>query len=263
MDEFRIIRSRDNPLVKALRKLASSSRERRKTGSALLDGEHLVSAVRDAGLVARTLVASESAVRKSELRALFLGTPAASRVVLDDRLVADISQVAAATGLMAVVQAPDAGPLPDDTQDCVLLENLQDPGNLGSILRTAAAAGVRRVMLSPSSVFSWSPKVLRAAMGAHFKLSIFENVDLGAYAAGFHGKVISMAPAAESSIYDLPLDGPVAWAFGNEGAGLSPELLANSALKMRIPMPGGSESLNVAAAVAVCLFEKLRQNSRG
>ncbi|MSQ69722.1 MAG: RNA methyltransferase [Betaproteobacteria bacterium] len=261
MDDFRIIRSRDNPVIKELRKLASSSRERRRTGSAIFDGKHLVEAVRDAGLCASTLVTSESALLKPDIRALFLGTPAVCRIVLDDRLIADISQVVTATGLMAVMQIPDAGPLPDDAQDCILLENIQDPGNLGSIFRTAAAADVRRIMLSSTSVFAWSPKVLRAGMGAHFRLAIHENVDLEAYAGRFSGKVISTASLAESSIFDVNLDGPVAWVFGNEGAGLSAALLGRAVSQARIPMPGGTESLNVAAAVAVCIFEKLRRGA--
>jgi TrmH family RNA methyltransferase len=142
---------------------------------------------------------------------------------------------------------------------CLLLENIQDPGNLGSILRTAVAAGTRQIFLSGSSVFAWAPKVVRAGMGAHFFLSIYESVDLAAIARAFPGRIVATAPRATTSLYDLDLRGEVGWLFGNEGAGLSPEAKGMSAVQVRIPMPGQAESMNVAAAAAICLFEQVRQ----
>jgi TrmH family RNA methyltransferase len=153
--------------------------------------------------------------------------------------------------------------VPQSGSSCLLLENIQDPGNLGSILRTAVAAGVPQVFLSKGSVFAWAPKVIRAGMGAHFSLSIFEEVDVSEFARAFRGAVVAMEPRAAASLYDLDLTGPVAWAFGNEGAGLSESIGRLATHRVRIPMPGAAESLNVAAAAAICLFEQIRQKSRG
>ena len=255
------IRSRDNAQVKALIRLAASSRERRRTGSTILEGEHLVRAYQESGGVAETILASETALADPEVRRFFENVPARSRLALADGLLDRISQLVSSAGVAAVIRTPRTGPMPQSVSDCLLLENIQDPGNLGSIFRTAVAAGVPQVFLSKTSVFAWSPKVMRAGMGAHFFLSIFEGVDFGEFARSFRGSVVAMEPRAEASLYDLDLKGPVAWLFGNEGAGLSERVGHLATHRARIPMPGHAESLNVAAAVAICLFEQIRQRS--
>jgi len=255
------IRSRDNPQIKALIKLAASSRERRRTGTTILEGEHLVRAYQESGGVAETILASETALADPEVRRFFENVPARSRLALADGLLDRISQLVSSAGVAAVVRTPEPPPLPQTLSNCLLLENIQDPGNLGSILRTAVAAGTPQVFLSRESVFAWSPKVIRAGMGAHFFLSILEGVDLGEIARSFRGSVVAMEPRAGGSLYDLDLKGPVAWVFGNEGAGLSERAGRLATHRARIPMPGQAESLNVAAAVAICLFEQIRQRS--
>lgn len=255
------VHSRDNPLFRVLHRLATSSRERRGRRAALLDGPHLVEAFATHVGTADALVASESGFANPEAHRLFESVPALSRAVFDDRLFADIAQVATPVGILAWVTVPDPGPPPAAPFDCVLLEEIQDAGNLGSILRTAAAAGVREVHLSKGSAFAWSPKVLRAGQGAHFALAIRENMPLAEFAAGFRGTVIATELGAQSAVFELDLSGPVAWIFGNEGAGISGELAAQAARRARIPMPGDAESLNVAAAAAVCLFEAVRQRA--
>ena len=253
------IASRDNALYKTLARLASSSRARREQGAALLDGPHLVAAYRASGGTAETLVASESGYGRSEVRTLFEETPARARCLLSDRLFDSLAQVATPTGILAVVRTPAATALPERLETCLLLEGLQDPGNLGSILRTAVAAGVRQVFLGAGCAFAWAPKVLRAGQGAHFGLSIFESAALAPLAARFPGTVVATDPHAGTSLFDLDLTGPVAWVFGSEGAGVSPALGTSATVRARIPMPGPAESLNVAAAAAVCLFEQVRQ----
>jgi TrmH family RNA methyltransferase len=140
-----------------------------------------------------------------------------------------------------------------------MIEDLQDPGNLGSILRSAAAAAVPHVLLSKHSVHAWSPRVLRAAMGAHFLLRIHEGVDLAAAARAYEGRIIATAQRAPRTLFEEDLSGQVALVFGNEGGGISERLLAAAHAVVAIPMPGNTESLNVAAAAAVCLFERVRQ----
>jgi len=255
------IRSRDNPQVKALIRLAGSSRERRRTGSTILEGEHLVRAYQESGGIAEVILASESALARPEIRNFFENVPAKSRLALADALLERVSQLVSSAGIAAVIRTPLPSPAPRSISSCLLLENIQDPGNLGSILRTAVAAGVPQVFLSKSSVFAWSPKVIRAGMGAHFSLSIFEGVDVDEFGRSFGGAVVAMEPRAGASLYDLDLKGPVAWLFGNEGAGLSESVGRLATHRVRIPMPGPAESLNVAAAVAICLFEQIRQRS--
>jgi TrmH family RNA methyltransferase len=157
------------------------------------------------------------------------------------------------------VRTPGALEAPAVLETCLMLEDLQDPGNLGSILRTAAAAGVRQVFLSRHSVHCWSPRVLRAGMGAHFALAIYEQAELPALIGRFPGTVVATDARARRSLYELDLTGPVAFLFGNEGAGLSPVLARAAHVTAAIPIARGVESLNVAAAAAVALFERVRQ----
>jgi TrmH family RNA methyltransferase len=141
----------------------------------------------------------------------------------------------------------------------LLLEDIQDPGNLGSMLRSAAAAGCDAVFLSQGCADAWSPKVLRAAMGGHFVLRIYERQDLPDVAKAFSGTLLATSLQAIHSLYDCDLRGNVAFLIGNEGAGLSADLLNRATQKISIPMPGKVESLNAAAATAICLFEAVRQ----
>lgn len=258
---MKLLKSRDNPDFRKLVKLSSSSRERRASSMTILEGEHLVDAYRASGAVAEALVAGESAYQVPRLRALFERTPAKTRMLISDRLVPQLSQVVTATGLFAVIRTPACAAAPQGRDNCLLLEAIQDPGNLGSIFRSAAAAGVRRVFLSPGTVFAWAPKVVRAGQGAHFLLSIHEKALLADVSRAFQGKVVATDPRATIGLYQADLSGPVAWLFGNEGSGLSAELAAVATLRVRIPMPGPAESLNVAAAAAICLFEQVRQNA--
>lgn len=257
---IRVIRSRDNAQVKQLLRLATSSRARRGTGMTILDGAHLVEAYARSGGTAEALTLGESACRDANLRALFDQTPARNRFLLADDLIGRISQVVTSSGIVAVIRTPESPPLPISIDSCVMIEGIQDPGNLGSILRSAVAAGIKHVCLSPGSVFVWAPKVVRAGQGAHFLLRVHENVafdEVGSF-AGL--KIVAAEPRARLSVFEADLRRPIAWLFGNEGAGLSERAMALATEHVRIPMPGQCESLNVAAAVAICLFEQVRQN---
>lgn len=257
----RPVTSTDNPRFKALRKLAQSSPERRRSGLAVLDGVHLVAAYRRHVGPPEQLVVSRSGLEEAEVRALLDGATGVETLVLSDALLGQLSPVVTPTGIMAVVRTPRPQPVPAGMEMCVMLEDLQDPGNLGSILRTCAAAGVRHVLLSRGSVHAWSPRVLRAGMGAHFALAIYEQVDIRAAARAFRGKRVATLQRTSQSVFDADLTGNVALMFGNEGAGLSPALLEVADIAVAVPMPGSAESLNVAAAAAVCLFERVRQLS--
>ena len=253
------IASADNPHFKALHKLLQSSRERSRQGLSLLDGIHLIAAYRDHVGLPEQVVVNQSGLDDPEIKALLETLAPRVPLLLNDALFKQLSTVETPTGIMAAVKTPRPRAAAADIDACVMLEDIQDPGNLGSILRTAAAAGIGRVFLSPRSVQAWSPRVLRAGMGAHFLLQIQEHCDLLQLARAFKGRVIATGRRADKSVFDANLTGKVALLFGNEGSGLSPALANAAHQVVAVPMPGKIESLNVAAAAAVCLFERVRQ----
>jgi TrmH family RNA methyltransferase len=248
-----------NPRYQDLRELVESSRERKKVGRSVLDGTHLVAAYLEHVGPPQQVVINRRGLENPEIRALLDRMKGAETIMLGDTLFKALSSVVTPTGILAVIETPREHPIPPGMESCVMLEDLQDPGNLGSILRTCAAAGIGHVLLSRGSVHAWSPRVLRAAMGAHFALAIYEGADLAAAARDFPGKRIATQQLSPRTLFDADLSGGLAFLFGNEGAGLSPGLLAAADTVVSIPMPGKAESLNVAAAAAVCLFERVRQ----
>lgn len=252
-----IIRSRQNPLIKQLVKLADSRRERLKTQHTLLVGTHLVEAALQAGWPLERVLVAEGAEGRAEIADLLaqLKMPVTA---LTPELFEAIEQAPSTSGLLALTRLP-APPALHQTGCCLLLDSVQDPGNVGSILRTAVAAGVDQVWLTPGCADIWSPKVLRAGMGAHFHLSLLERVDIDQALSCFKGPLLVTGLQESTSLYDCDLRGDLVLALGNEGSGVSADLLARASTRIRIPMAGPIESLNVAAAAAVCLFERLRQ----
>jgi TrmH family RNA methyltransferase len=259
---MKTITSRDNPFYKELKQLSASSQARRKAGRTLLDGVHLCQSYLQLRGAPVQCVVGESALANPEVADVVQRCDEAHVHVtaLADALYNAVSQVEHGVGLMFLIDTPArevAGPL---TESAVLLDNLQDPGNVGSILRSAAAAGVSQVYCSAGTAFCWSPKVLRAAMGAHFVLDIFENVDLAKLVSASQIAVLATSGYATTRLYDVDLRRPVAWLMGHEGQGVADDLLALATHQVVIPHLGQIESLNVAACAAVCFFEQLRQN---
>jgi len=248
------IASKGNAFYRELLALAEDRRSRRASGRTMLDGEHLLEEAVRAGLQPGHLILRDDAERASVWQDRLPGVPV---TLLAAPLFGKLSPVATPTGVLAVIDIPR----PAQSAAAgftMLLEDIQDPGNLGSLLRSAAAAGVEAVHLSPGCAEAWSPKALRGGQGGHFRLRIYEDADLVQIARAFPGKVYAAALRQGRSLFGLDLAGPVAFAFGNEGAGLGDGLLAETEA-FSIPMPGQVESLNVAAAAAVCLFERVRQ----
>ncbi len=254
------IASRENPHFKALKKLCQSGRERRKTGHAVLDGMHLIeSYVRRFGKPEEIVVSDSGAGREEIERYLESGDAGMTLTILADALFDELAAVETPSGVMAVIAQPRCAHGVNQEIDAILLDGIQDPGNLGSILRSSAAAGFRQVLLSADCAQAWSPKTLRAGMGAHFQLDIHESCDLPAFLGGYRRQAILTTLDATTGLYAMDLRGPLAWVFGSEGQGVRPEVSESTPLRVRIPMPGATESLNVAAAAAVCLFETVRQ----
>lgn len=257
MSATRHIGSRENPRFKALRALAGDPRGH---GRALVDGVHLVATCFARGIAVRQLLVNESGQENCEITALVRDAAGIDCLCLRDSLFRELSGVNTPTGIAAVIDIPLA-PADGLEGDAVLLDAVQDAGNLGAILRTAAAAGVRNVLLGRGCAGAWTGRVLRGGQGAHFSLGIREEVDLAAALAAGPTQSVATVAHGGSSLFDLDLTGPIHWLVGNEGAGLSVQLIAAARQRATIPLAAGTESLNVAAATAVCLFEANRQRS--
>lgn len=254
--------SRDNPTIKALRRLATDPREPRRQGRTIIDGPHLVAAYLEKIGAPELLLVSESGMDAAEVKALLARAPAAEVICLADSLFRDVSGTVTPVGILAVIAIPSP-PATALAGSCVVLDAVQDAGNVGSILRSTAAAGIADVVLGPGCAGAWTPRVLRAGQGAHFSLRIREQVDLIRFVADFRGISVATVAGNAISIYSLDLTDNVAWLFGNEGSGLSSSLSTLASVRAGIPMAAGSESLNVAAAAAICLFEGVRQHNHG
>jgi TrmH family RNA methyltransferase len=249
--------------LREVARLTASSRDRRKSGRCVLEGVHLVEVYCARIGAPETLVVVDAAAARPDVAALIARVPAARTIVVTPALFGEIATSPADVGVLAVVATPRPS-LPPPADFCLLLENVQDPGNVGSIIRTAAAAGVGQVLLSRHCAFAWSPKVLRAAQGGHFLATLVEDVDLLAWTTGFRaagGRVVAAVVAGAAPLFRADLRGALAIAIGSEGAGLSEPLAALADQRVTIPMAPGNESLNVAAAAAVILFEGVRQRA--
>lgn len=255
---FKHITSRDNPIFKQLKRFADSARERKKEKKTLLDGVHLISAYMEVFGEPDVLIIPEG---KSSIEAtgLIQSLSDISTVMLPTLMFAELTPVVSSTGILALVSVPQMQ-FPQAPKFVVMLEDIQDPGNLGSMLRTAAAAGVDAVYLSEACTDAWSPKALRGGQGAQFVLPVVENVNIVLAMNEFRGNVYATSVRGES-LFEQDLQKATAFVIGNEGNGLREESIVAATKTIHIPMSLGSvESLNAAAALAVCLFERVRQS---
>ena len=242
------IQSKDNPQLKALRKLAQDSTGYRKAGQVWLEGDHLCRAALTRGLHPSLLVFSES---NTPVAGVEWSSVAIKSIVIPDALFAGISGLESPAGMGCVLDVP-AQPALQPHVTSVILDRVQDAGNVGSILRSAAAFGFKQIIALKGTAALWSPKVLRAGMGAHFGLALIEGAalaDLDALAV----PIVATSSHGGQLIGQQRLPNPCAWVMGHEGQGVSEALMQRAALKVRIGQPGGEESLNVAAAAAICL----------
>jgi len=255
------VSSTQNPRLQQAMRLVASSRDRRKAGRCVLEGEHLVSVYLARVGPPELLIVVAEKMDDPALQAIAAQVPPADVLIVPALIFAQLGVLPAAIGVLAVVATP-RGEVPASRRFHVLLEDVQDPGNVGTILRTAAAAGVEQVLLSKHCAFAWAPKVLRAAQGAHFLTTIVENVELASWARWFSargGQVAATVASGGQNLYTSILRAPLAIAIGNEGSGLTQSLLDAVDAQLTIPMPGGMESLNASAAAAITVFEAVRQ----
>jgi TrmH family RNA methyltransferase len=258
------ITSGANPHYKHLRRLSAGPRACREAGRTLAEGTHLVECAAGARADIHSVVLSEEAT--AEARSL--GTAVAAQVgcrliELSPHLYNALSPVEHGSGILAEIAVTKRA-LPYALEaDAVYLDGVQDPGNAGTLLRTAAAAGVRHVAASTGTTFLWSPKVLRAAMGAHFVLALYEDVAADQLAGAFAAERLAADAHGTESLYSAGWGmTPTLWLFGAEGTGLTETTAMQAQRRLRIPIDPRVESLNVAAAAAVCLFEQRRRRGK-
>ena len=247
-----MITSRYNPRVKRWAKLLQDPRARREQGKAIVEGPHLVAEALHAGIQPLAVLVSESARERAEIRNL-LGNR--EPVILGDRVFKALADADSPQGIAAEIPIPKIEP----KGDCVFLEGVQDPSNVGAIMRTAAAFGVGEVVLDRGCADPWSAKALRAGMGGHFKLAIRQVSDLAKALEGFDGTLLCAVVAGGMPLPQADLEGRLGWIFGAEGQGASQEAVGLAHSRVTIAMKRGSESLNVAAAAAICLYEASRR----
>ena len=282
------IRSRKNPHIKLLRDLVMGGRLRRSHNAAWVEGERLCRSYFDTQTSLPILVASEKLLLADLLASAPRGIQSFREVwIIPADCFSEITQIESSLGWGLVIEVPISSGANDDpgsndpgsneTQPSagrkalmqsavVIVDRIQDPGNLGALLRSAAAAGIAQCWCVTGTVDPWSPKVLRAAMGAHFQMTIRQGVDArqvidACRLRGFHLLSTANQPDAVS-LYsaELQLNQPIAWVFGQEGDGVAQEFLSKAQVVV-IPQTAAVESLNVAVAAGICFFEMRRRQT--
>ena len=268
---FDLITSKENPLFKEIRLLQATGSKGQKArltgGHVLLEGIHLIQTwVGDSGL--KVLLTSELGLKNPEIAEAVYShleiCPDTKVYQLDSALWELLSDLVNAPHIAGLLDLPktclvSAQSIATLDGDLVILDRVQDAGNVGSILRTAAAAGFTQVLALSGCAHLWSSKVLRAGMGAHRLLDLYEGWSNQQALSAVTAQMLAATADAESDLFSLKKDllHPVAWIMGSEGQGVSADLLAQ-AKGVSIPIDPRVESLNVSTAAAVCLFETVR-----
>ncbi len=258
---MKIITSQDNPLVRHIIQLTQDNHYRQNQQQAVIEGIHLVASLmnqRDDSVV--SIIYSQEKQDNQEIKEI--AQRYADRLIeVPHQLYKKISTLQAPDGILAIIQIENIQ-LPSISPDrfCLVLDTIQDPGNVGTLFRSAVASGFNTIVLSTGCAHAWSPKVIRAGMGAHFKLAIYEGVELEQLLAMETGRVWVAALSTTSKIYHtVNLSQPFTLIVGNEGAGVNQQLLNRYYQHLSIPMQENTESLNAAVAGSIIMFESQRQ----
>ena len=251
------LESKDNPKIKHLRALIEQASYRKKQRQTVLEGSHLSLAWLEQQRKLNSIFTTEAALKHADLEKI-IEQYNGHVFVIGESLYKDLSTLGNSLACLAIVDFPQLSYALDFTKDTLILENIQDPGNVGTLLRSAAAANIKQIITTQGSASLWSPRVLRAGMGAHFSLFCFENIDLDSILPQFKIPVLSTSSHEATSLYSQDLTQSCVWILGNEGQGISDYALEHSKA-ISIPQPGGQESLNVAVAGSICFFEMVRQ----
>ena len=253
------IESRSNPLFKQLFKWQASAGRRGEP--VILDGLHLCEAWLDSGRSPQYAIFDFARMDEPQLCALREKLSPEHCLTMSGTLLGGLSSFTTTQGVLFVVQ-PKLDTLPMRIKESVVvLDRIQDPGNVGTLLRTCAAAGIKRVFATTGTATLWSPRVLRSGQGAHFALRLHEQADLDALIATLEVPLVVTSLTEAHDLFATALPEHCAWVFGNEGQGVEAALLKRANLRVKIAHElAGAESLNVTAAAAICLFEQRRQH---
>jgi RNA methyltransferase, TrmH family len=252
-----VLRSRDNPRVKRWAKLVRDARLRRQERRVVVEGPNLFVAALGSGASLEEVLVAESALTTH--RELLEGA-GCTPVVVSDAVLKSIVESEAPQGIAVELALPSAaGAI---AGNAVFLEAVQDPGNVGAILRSAAAFGIKTAVVDGGCADAWSAKVLRAGAGAHFGLVVRQVERLDEAMGAFKGKLVCTLAHGGTPLSEADLSGTLGWIFGSEGQGVTAAVQRKAALRLHIPTRS-VESLNVAAAAAVCFYAAINRPGAG
>jgi len=262
-----MITSTHNPKIHHIRTLMGKALERRAAGRFVIEGVRLVEEAAQSGIPVDLVLYSDTLSERGSQILHELERRGAAIEETAGHVLASLSDTETSQGILAVAQIPDFS-MPSDLNFALLADTIRDPGNLGAILRTAAAAGVQAALLSPATADPYAPKVVRAGMGAQFRLPIFQAADwdqirglLKNRPSGSSLAVLQSEAEGKQTLWETDLRQPIAVMVSNEAEGTSPDGRELSDISVRIPMPGKTESLNAAVAAGILLFETVRQRT--
>ena len=249
-----LITSDKNTTVKLVKALLAQARQRKKQGQTVIEGIHLIDAALRSDYPFTQILLAESAHNHSEVQQVLTRLPTYTPILtLSDSLYESIRSLGTGIDIMALINIPTPS-LAIINDDCLILNDVQDSGNVGTLLRTAAAVGIKNILCTDATAQAWSPKTLRAGMGAQFALTVQDILDY------VQVPLLATSSHTDTIIYQHDLKEPIAWIMGHEGQGVCDELM-QCATPIALPQPNGQESLNVAIAGSLCLYETLRQRS--
>ncbi len=259
-----MITSLHNPRIQSVRKLLVQAKARRVAQAFVIEGVRLAEESLHGGWKAHMVLFTDALDMRGNAVVDEFAARGSTVEQVSEAVMKAVSETETPQGLL-VVLAQQILPFPQNSDFLLILDGMRDPGNLGTVLRTAVAAGVQAVLLAPGCVDAWSPKVLRAGMGAHFRLPIhnlgWQNIGQTLMQASSNMRVYLADSAGGSSYTEVDFHTPLALIVGGEATGAGSEATSLADVKVRIPMPGGSESLNAAIAASILLFEVVRQRT--
>jgi RNA methyltransferase, TrmH family len=257
-----MITSIQNPRVQQVRTLLREAKERKATGLCVVEGVRLVEEAMQSGLTASFVFFVPDLSERGMALIQSCQIKGVETLEISVDLLQRVSDTEQPQGILAVFPIPSPT-ISASTDFVIIADNIRDPGNLGTILRTAAAAGARAVWLSPGCADAWSPKVLRSGMGAHFHLTVqsMSWEDIRAQADRLKLKLFLADSGGGSTLWHADLTGPVGLIICNEADGPSAQARELDAGCVTIPMPGKFESLNASTAAAILIYEIVRQRT--
>ena len=250
-----IITSKDNDTIKSIKKLKE---KKYRTESFIVEGIKMVKEALEQAEVEKVIV-SETFSSSDDFKSL--NCDEQKLIIASDKVFEDLTDVVTPQGIIAVVKKSSNSEIDYSDEFVLALDGIQDPGNLGTIIRTADSANIKQILVSKDTVDAYSPKVIRSTMGGIFRTKVIEVEDLAQTLNSFKDngyKVVTTELNAEKSIYDMNYQKSVV-VIGNEANGVTEEVSKTATDKVIIPMLGKTESLNAAVATSIMIYEYVRQ----